>query len=222
MTHTWSHLFLGCTVWQPQPLTSVTASGSGGTFTAGNYSYEITAATAYGESEPSTASPSRVGANGSATLTWPEATNGTGTGGTPGRRLAQEEASHTGGTGFWGYNVYRENPGSTTYGLVGQVAENPSATSSTTYSFTDTGYDPRGGAELRSGLPHRHQPRHRLLQRGRQLAAGHQQPPPTPPSTRRSAWTRPSRRRTGSPTTHRPRSSPASTPGSRTPTCRPP
>ena len=31
MTHTWSHLFLGCTVWQPQPLTSVTASGSGGT-----------------------------------------------------------------------------------------------------------------------------------------------------------------------------------------------
>ena len=37
ITHTWSHLFLGCTVWQPQTLTSVTASGSGGTFAAGNY-----------------------------------------------------------------------------------------------------------------------------------------------------------------------------------------
>ena len=38
-----------------RPLTSVTANGSGGSFTAGTYSYEITAATAYGESEPSTA-----------------------------------------------------------------------------------------------------------------------------------------------------------------------
>ncbi len=57
ITHTWSHLFLGCTVWQPQALTSVTASTSGGSLAAGSYSYEITAATAYGESEPST--PSR-------------------------------------------------------------------------------------------------------------------------------------------------------------------
>jgi hypothetical protein len=137
--HTWSHLFLGCTVWQAQPLTSATASGSDGTFTAGSYNYEITAATAYGESEPSKETPVTVGSDGSVTLTWPEATNGTGTDGTPGPSLAQEEASHTGGTGFWGYNVYREDPGSSTYGLVGQVAENPSATSSTTYSFTDTG-----------------------------------------------------------------------------------
>jgi len=147
--HTWSHLFLGCTVWQPQPLTSVTANSSGGTFTAGSYSYEITAATAYGESEPSSAQPATVGAGGSVTLTWPEAGNGTGTGGTPGPTLAQEEASHTGGTGFWGYDVYREDPGSTSYGLVGQVAENPSATSSTTYSFTDTGATP--GAAPNSG-----------------------------------------------------------------------
>ena len=115
--HTWSHLFLGCQVWQPQPLTSVTANGSGGTFTAGSYSYEVTAATAYGESEPSTSQSVTVGANGSVALTWPEAVNGTGTSGNPGPTLAQEEASHTGGTGFWGYNVYRENPGSTTYGL---------------------------------------------------------------------------------------------------------
>jgi hypothetical protein len=140
--HTWSHLFLGCTVWQPQALTSVTANGSGGTFTAGPYSYEITAATAYGESEPSTAQTVTVGTDGSVTLTWPEATNGVGTDGTPGPSLAQEEADHTGGTGFWGYNVYREDPNSTTYGLVGQVPENTAATSSTTYSFTDTGVTP--------------------------------------------------------------------------------
>jgi hypothetical protein len=147
--HTWSHLFLGCVVWAPQVLTSVTANGSGGTFTAGSDNYEITAATAYGESEPSTAQTATVGTDGSVTLTWPEASNGTGTDGTPGPSLAQEEASHTGGTGFWGYNVYREDPGSTTYGLVGQVAENPAATSATTYSFTDTGVTP--GAAPDSG-----------------------------------------------------------------------
>ncbi|MCW2930892.1 MAG: hypothetical protein JWM19_1854, partial [Actinomycetia bacterium] len=147
--HTWSHLFLGCEVWSPQALTSATASGSGGTFTAGTYSYEITAATAYGESEPSTPRSVAVSSNGSVTLAWPEASNGTGTDGTPGPTLAQEEAAHTGGTGFWGYNIYRENPGSTTYGLVGQVAENPSATSSTTYSYTDTGATP--GAAPDSG-----------------------------------------------------------------------
>ena len=141
-THTWSHQFLGCSVWQPQALTSATANGTGGTFAAGAYSYEITAATAYGESEPSAARSVTVGANGSVALTWPEATNGTGTTGNAGPTLAQEEASHTGGTGFWGYNVYRENPGSTTYGLVGQVPENTAATSSTTYSFTDTGTAP--------------------------------------------------------------------------------
>jgi len=139
INHTWSHMFLGCTVGQPQALTSVTANASGGSFTAGGYSYEITAATAYGESEPSAAQTVTVGANGSVTLSWPEATNGTGTAGNPGPTLAQEEASHTGGTGFWGYNIYRENPGSTTFGLVGQVAENPAATATTTYSFTDTG-----------------------------------------------------------------------------------
>jgi len=147
--HTWSHLFLGCQVWSPQALTSVTANGSGGTFTSGTYSYEVTAATAYGESEPSTAQSAAVGADGSVTLTWPEASNGTGTDGTPGPSLAQEEAAHTGGTGFWGYNIYRENPGSTTYGLVGQVPENTAATSATTYSFTDTGT--AAGAEPDSG-----------------------------------------------------------------------
>jgi hypothetical protein len=138
--HTWSHLFLGCQVADPQPLTSVTANGSGGSFAAGSYSYEITAATAYGESEPSTPQSVTVGAGGSVSLTWPEATNG------GGPLLSQEEATHTGGTGFWGYNIYRENPGSTTYGLVGQVAENTSATSSTTYSFTDSGATAPGDA----------------------------------------------------------------------------
>ena len=149
--HTWSHLFLGCTVWQPQVLTSLTANASGGTFVAGGYTYEITAATAYGESEPSTPNPTvTVATDGSVTLTWPEATNGTSTDGTlPGPTLAQEEASHTGGTGFWGYNVYREDPGSSTFGLVGQVPENPAATASSTYSFTDTGTTP--GAAPDSG-----------------------------------------------------------------------
>ncbi len=137
--HTWSHMFLGCAVGAPQALTSVTANASGGSFTAGSYSYEITAATAYGESEPSAVRTVTVGANGSVTLSWPEATNGTGDNGIPGPSLAQEEATHTGGTGFWGYNIYRENPGATTFGLVGQVAENPASTASTTYSFTDTG-----------------------------------------------------------------------------------
>jgi hypothetical protein len=140
ITHTWSHLFLGCVVWQPQPLTSVTATGSGGSLAAGSYNYEITAATAYGESEPSAPQQVTVGQGGSVTLTWPEAGNGFSTdGGSAGPSLAQEEASHTGGTGFWGYHVYREDPGSGSYGLVGQVPENQSATSGTTYTFTDTG-----------------------------------------------------------------------------------
>ncbi len=138
INHTWSHQFLGCIVWQPQAVNSVTANATGGTFAAGNYSYEITAATAYGESEPSLAHAVSVGTDGSVTLSWPDATNGTGTDGTPGPTLWQEEADHTGGTGFWGYNIYRENPGSSTYGLIGQVAENPTG-ATTTYSYTDTG-----------------------------------------------------------------------------------
>ena len=152
--HTWSHLFLGCTVWQPQPLTSVTDNAAtGGSFAAGSYTYEVTAATAYGESEPSLPQPVTVGAGTSVTLTWPEAGNGTGTAGTPGPTLAQEQASHTGGSGFWGYNVYRENPGSTTFGLVGQVAENPAATASTTYSLTDTGATAGAAPNSGPGFP---------------------------------------------------------------------
>jgi hypothetical protein len=145
ITHTWSHEFLGCVVWQPQAVNSVTANASGGSFTAGGYSYEVTAATAYGESEPSLPRSVTVGTGGSATLSWPDATNGVGTDGTAGPTLAQEEANHTGGSGFWGYNVYRENPGTTTYGLVGQVAENPLGTTAT-YSFTDTGATAPGTA----------------------------------------------------------------------------
>ena len=150
ITHTWSHLFLGCTVWQPQALTSVTASTSPGTLPAGSYNYEITAATAYGESEPSNPPKSvTVGANGSVALTWPDATNGTGTGGTPGPSLATLKSQFGGGTGFWGYNVYRENPGSTSYGLVGQVPESSGAT----YSFTDTGFAAGGAPGSSSTYP---------------------------------------------------------------------
>ncbi len=143
VTHTWSHEFLGCIAWQPQVLTSVTANASGGSFTAGGYSYEITAATAYGESEPSLPQTATVAANGSVTLHWPDATNGVGTDGTAGPTLAQEEANHTGGSGFWGYYVYREDPGTTTYGLVGQVPENGTAP---TYTYTDTGATAPGAA----------------------------------------------------------------------------
>ena len=144
-THTWSHEFLGCVLWQPQAVSSVTASATGGSFTAGSYNYEITAATAYGESEPSLPTSVAVVADGSVKITWPDATNGTGTNGTKGPTLAQEEANHTGGTGFWGYNVYRENPGSTTFGLVGQVAEDPTGATAT-YSFNDTGATAPGAA----------------------------------------------------------------------------
>jgi hypothetical protein len=138
MTHTWSHEFLGCNVWQPQAVSSVTANATGGTFSPGSYSYIVTAATAYGESEPSLAQTATVGSGGSVTLSWPDATNGTGSAGNAGPTLAEEEADHDAGTGtgFWGYNVYRAPSGSTTYGLVGQVAENGTTP---TYSFTDTG-----------------------------------------------------------------------------------
>jgi hypothetical protein len=152
-THTWSHQFLGCIVWQPQALSAAAASSSGGTFAAGSYSYEVTAATAYGESEPSLPKAVTVGTDGSVNLTWPEASNGIGADGTPGPSLAQEEASHTGGTGFWGYYIYREDPGSTSYGLVGQVPENTAATSSTTYSFTDTGVTTGAAPNSGPGFP---------------------------------------------------------------------
>jgi hypothetical protein len=143
INHTWSHAFLGCIDFAEQALTSVTPVTTGGTLTAGAYSYVITAATAYGESEPSAAmSATTTGTTGSVTLVWPNATNGSGTAG-EGPTLAQEEAIHTGGTGFWGYYIYRENPGTTTYGLVGQVAESGTQA---TYTFTDTGATPPGVA----------------------------------------------------------------------------
>ncbi len=142
INHTWSHQFLGCIAWQPQALTSATPSATGGSLTAGAYNYEITAATAYGESEPSLSKSATVSTGGSVTLSWPDATNGTGTAGNAGPTLSQEEANHTGGTGFWGYDIYRENPGSTTYGLIGQVPEGTAST----YGFTDTGATSPGGA----------------------------------------------------------------------------
>ncbi len=176
ITHTWSHLFLGCVVWQPQPLTSVTSNLLGGSLAAGIYSYEITAATAYGESEPSTPQKAIVLPFGSVTLTWPEAANGFSTdGGSSGPSLAQEEASHTGGTGFWGYNIYREDPG------IRQLrAGGPGAGESVGHVRHDLQLHrhrrhPGCGAELGPRLPDGHQPRHRLRQRARRLAAGQQQ-----------------------------------------------
>src|ERR1035438_1005353 len=143
-THTWSHQFLGCNVGQPQALTSATANATGGTLAAGSFSYEITAATAYGESEPSLAQTATVVTNGSVTLLWPDATNGTGTAGS-GPTLWQEEANHTGGTGFWGYNIYRSDTPTGTYGYIGHVAEDPTGVT-TTYQFTDGGAVTPGGS----------------------------------------------------------------------------
>ena len=178
MTHTWSHQFLGCNVWQPQALTSVTANPSGGSLAVGSYSYEITAATAYGESEPSLPHTAAVASGGSVTLSWPDATNGVGTDGTPGPTLAQLEANHDAGTGtgFWGYNIYREDPGSTDFRLVGQVAE---AGTTPTYGFTDTGATSPGSSPDSTGyLPDGHQSGHRLLECTGKLGArrrSHQQ-----------------------------------------------
>ncbi|MFI9274476.1 putative Ig domain-containing protein [Kitasatospora sp. NPDC052896] len=137
ITHTWSHMYLGCQVGGPQPANAPTA-GTGGSLAAGGYSYEITAATAYGESEPSTPQQVTVGANGSVSLTWPDATNA------GGPSLSGLESLYSGGTGFWGYNIYRAPAGSTSFGLVGQVKEDPTG-ATTSYSFTDTGAAAPGG-----------------------------------------------------------------------------
>ena len=128
---------------------------------------------------------------------WPDATNGTGTDGTPGPTLSQEEADHTGGTGFWGYNIYRENPGSTTFGLVGQVAENPTGATAT-YSFTDTGATAPGAAPGSSDtFPTATNPGIDCSARPGSWDPATSTSPGLPPSSRRSAWTRPSPPPTG-------------------------
>lgn len=138
ITHTWSHLYLGCNVWQPLATNAASAS-SGGSLAAGSYTYEVTATTAYGESEPSTAQTVTVGANGEAVLSWPDATNG------GGPSLSTLESEFSGGSGFWGYSIYRENPGSSTFGLVGQIPEDSTGALST-YYFVDNGTTAPGAA----------------------------------------------------------------------------
>jgi len=49
------------------------------------------------------------------------------------------------GTGFWGYNVYRSDTPTGTFGLIGQVAEDPTG-ATTSYTFTDTGATTPGGS----------------------------------------------------------------------------
>ena len=135
ITHTWSHAFLGCTVWIPQPTSGITTDATAGTLAPGTYYYEVTAATAYGESEPSIPLSIVVGTTGEVTVSWPDATNGSGAAGN-GPTLATLESEFSGGTGFWGYNIYRSTSSAGPFGLVGQVPENGSQP---TYSFTDTG-----------------------------------------------------------------------------------
>ncbi len=133
VNHTWSHQFLGCTNFQPLAVTSAQANAGGtGSLSPGDFTYEITAVTAYGESEPSTPQVVTVAPSGSVTFTWPDATNG------GGPSLAQLEAQFGGGSGFWGYNIYREDPWEISFSMVGQVSEDPGGATST-YSYTDTG-----------------------------------------------------------------------------------
>ena len=138
ITHTWSHLYLGCNVWQPLGINTPT-TGSGGSLAAGTYNYEVAAATAYGESEPSIPAQVNVGANGAVNLTWSDATNG------GGPNLSTLESEFSGGSGFWGYSIYREDPGSTSYGLIGQIPEDPTGATSS-YSFYDNGSTSPGAA----------------------------------------------------------------------------
>jgi hypothetical protein len=146
ITHTWSHLYLGCNVWQPLATNTPSAS-SGGSMAAGTYTYEVAATTAYGESEPSTPQNVTVGANGEAVLSWPDATNG------GGPSLSTLESEFSGGTGFWGYSIYREDPGSSTFGLVGQIPEDPTGALST-YYFVDNGSTaPGAGPETTDSYP---------------------------------------------------------------------
>ena len=146
ITHTWSHLYLGCNVWQPLATNPASAAG-GGSMAAGSYTYEVAATTAYGESEPSTPQTVAVGANGEAVLSWPDATNG------GGPNLSTLESEFTGGTGFWGYSIYREDPGSSTFGLVGQIPEDATGALST-YYFVDNGTTaPGAGPETTDSYP---------------------------------------------------------------------
>ncbi len=119
----------------PQPTSGITTDATAGTLAPGTYYYEVTAATAYGESEPSIPLSIVVGTTGEVTVSWPDATNGSGAAGN-GPTLATLESEFSGGTGFWGYNIYRSTSSAGPFGLVGQVPENGSQP---TYSFTDTG-----------------------------------------------------------------------------------
>jgi hypothetical protein len=144
--HTWSHLYLGGVNPQPLPVSPAQA-GTSGFLAAGSYSYEVTAATAYGESEPSQPQSISVSDHGSVGLSWPDVTNG------GGPSLSQEEAAYSGGSGFWGYNVYRQDPGSSSFGLIGSVPEDKTGASAT-YSFNDTGQTiPGGGPSSTAASP---------------------------------------------------------------------
>jgi hypothetical protein len=130
INHTWAHPFLGCTAWQQQPVSAVAATPSGNL--NGSYSYLVTAVTAYGESE--TSAPQIVTTAGGVQLDWPDAPNAGG----PSLRTLSTQFS--GGTGFWGYHVYRSSGSG--YQLVAEVPES----SQSSYSFIDTGAPAIGGA----------------------------------------------------------------------------
>ena len=139
-----------CPLWQSQPPTTAVAQLSPEAhFAAGTYGYEITAATSYGESEPLDA-PGVVSV-GSRRLGDPQAgptprtgrRNGGNAGPDPrsGSRPATSAAPASGAT-----TSTAQDPGSSTFGLIGQVPEKTSRFSYLSYSFTDTGSSTPPGA----------------------------------------------------------------------------
>jgi len=118
--------------------------GAAGTLAAGSYSYEITAATRTVNlnHRRSKRQPSHewIGHPGVAGCHQRDRRC------RPGPTLAVEEAKPPSwGTGFWGYNVYRSDTPTGTFGLIGQVAEDPTG-ATTSYTFTDTGATTPGGS----------------------------------------------------------------------------
>ena len=114
-----------------RPALAAATAGSRRQLGAGNYSHEITAATAYGESELSAPQSATVDANGEVNPIRPEAWNGTGT--SPPRRRWSAESALAAGPATAITSTGR--PRAHHYQLVGHVKENPNA-SPTTYNFT--------------------------------------------------------------------------------------
>ncbi len=178
ITHTWSHLFLGCVVWQPQPLTSVTANGSGGSIAAGSLQlrdhrrHRLRRVRALRRA----AGHRRPGRFGHAELAG---------GGQRIRHRRQHRGTVAGPGGGQPHRRHRilglqhlpAGPGDQPLRAGGPGAgESVGHVRHHLQLHRHRGHHPGGGAELGPRLPHGHQPGHRLRPRRQQLAAGQQHP----------------------------------------------